>query len=121
MDLIESREDYLERILILEEEKGIVRSIDIAQSMNFSKASVSIAMKKLKDNGLILVDEKGHISLTDKGKEIAESTYSRHKVLSKLFIYFGVNKETAKKDACKVEHDISEDTFKAIQNFIQDK
>ncbi len=121
MDLIESREDYLERILILKEEKGIVRSIDIAQSMNFSKASVSIAMKKLRDNGLIIVDEKGHITLSKKGQEIAENTYSRHKVLSELFVYFGVDKETAKKDACKVEHDISEKTFKAIQKFINNK
>lgn len=118
MDLIESREDYLERILILSNEKEFVRAIDIALSMSFSKASVSIAMKKLRENELIDVDKKGHITLTKKGYEIASKTYERHEILAQLFISFGVDKETALKDACKVEHDISESTFNAIKKFV---
>lgn len=119
MDLIESREDYLERILILSKEKEFVRSIDIASSMSFSKASVSIAMKKLRENGLIEVVDNGHITLTEKGYEIASNTYERHQILSELFISFGVDKETALKDACKVEHDISPTTFAAIKKFVK--
>ncbi len=119
MDLIESREDYLERILILSKEKDFVRSIDIASSMSFSKASVSIAMKKLRESDLIDVDEKGHITLTEKGYEIASKTYERHQVLSDLFISLGVDKETALKDACKVEHDLSQTTFDAIKRFVK--
>ena len=116
MKLFESGEDYLERILILKERNGQVRSIDIVVDMGFSKPSVSVAMKKLKEGGFIEVDKNGYISLTDNGQQIAESVYERHQVLTKLFMSLGVDEETAMKDACKVEHDLSEKTFQAIKN-----
>ena len=116
MKLFESGEDYLERILILKERNGQVRSIDIVVDMGFSKPSVSVAMKKLKEGGFIEVDKNGYISLTDNGQQIAESVYERHQVLTKLFMSLGVDEETAMKDACKVEHDLSEETFQAIKN-----
>lgn len=115
MKIFESGEDYLERILVLSESKGNVRSIDIAIDMGFSKPSVSVAMKKLKENGLIYIDDNGFISLTDEGSEIANRIYERHKVLTKLFISLGVDEEIAMKDACKIEHDLSNETFEAIK------
>lgn len=119
MNIHESSEDYLERILILKEEKGHVRSIDIAESMNFSKPSVSVAMKKLRENGYILVDKEGFITLTEKGMQIANHTYEKHKLLSSLLVELGVSKDTAREDACKIEHDLSDETFKAIKNYIE--
>lgn len=119
MNIYESSEDYLERILILKEEKGHVRSIDIAESMNFSKPSVSVAMKKLRENGYILVDKEGFITLTEKGMQIANHTYAKHKLLSSLLVELGVSKDTARKDACKIEHDLSDETFKAIKNYVE--
>ena len=115
MKLFESGEDYLERILILKERNGQVRSIDIVNDMGFSKPSVSVAMKKLKESGYIEIDKNGYISLTDQGNEIATHVYERHQVLTKLFVSLGVDEETAMKDACKVEHDLSEETFQAIK------
>ena len=119
MQLFESGEDYLERILILKERNGQVRSIDIAIDMGFSKPSVSIAMKKLRENGYITIDENGLISLTKDGYEIASSIYERHQVLTELFVSLGVNEDIAKKDACKIEHDISEETFQAIKKTLK--
>ena len=119
MQLFESGEDYLERILILKERNGQVRSIDIAIDMGFSKPSVSIAMKKLRENGYITIDENGLISLTDDGYEIASCIYERHQVLTELFISLGVSEDIAKKDACKIEHDISEETFEAIKKTLR--
>ena len=116
MKLFESGEDYLERILILKERMGNVRSIDIVNDMGFSKPSVSVAMKKLKDGGYIEIDKNGYITLTDLGNEIASNVYERHQVLTKLFMSLGVDEQTAMKDACKVEHDLSEETFQAIKN-----
>ena len=116
MKLFESGEDYLERILILNERMGKVRSIDIVNDMGFSKPSVSVAMKKLKDGGYIEIDKNGYITLTDQGNEIASNVYERHQVLTKLFMSLGVDEQTAMKDACKVEHDLSEETFQAIKN-----
>ena len=116
MKLFESGEDYLERILILKERMGNVRSIDIVNDMGFSKPSVSVAMKKLKDGGYIKIDKNGYINLTDQGNEIASNVYERHQVLTKLFMSLGVDEQTAMKDACKVEHDLSEETFQAIKN-----
>ena len=116
MKLFESGEDYLERILILKERMGNVRSIDIVNDMGFSKPSVSVAMKKLKDGGYIEIDKNGYITLTDQGNEIASNVYERHQVLTKLFMSLGVDEQTAMKDACKVEHDLSEETFQAIKN-----
>ena len=119
MNIYESAEDYLERILILQEEKGEVRSIDIAHDMGFSKPSISVAMKKLKEAGLIDIDEHGFITLTKEGHVIADKVYERHKVLKKVLIDIGVDPKQAEKDACKVEHVISEETFEAIKKHIK--
>lgn len=113
----ESAEDYLERILILEEERGNndIRAVDIAKSFSYSKPSVSIAMKKLENGGYVELGSKQQLILTPKGREIAEKMYERHKILSKIFIDLGVDPETALRDACKIEHDLSEETFEAIK------
>jgi Mn-dependent DtxR family transcriptional regulator len=113
----ESAEDYLERILILEEERGNkeIRAVDIAKSFSYSKPSVSIAMKKLENGGYVELGPKQQLILTAKGREIAEKMYERHKILSKIFIDLGVDPETALRDACKIEHDLSEETFEAIK------
>ena len=116
MGLQESGEMYLETILILSEKKSYVRSIDIAEYMDYSKPSVSRAMGILKNGGYISVDDKGHISLTKSGKEIAEKIYERHTFLSTFLMKIGVSEETAIADACKIEHDISDETFNAIKN-----
>lgn len=118
MQVLESSEDYLERILILSQKLEKVREIDVVNDMGFSKPSVSIAMKKLKENGYINI-EGGALTLTTKGKEIAERIYERHQILTKAFIMLGVNEETASKDACKIEHDISEETFQKIKERVE--
>ena len=119
MNKLESKEDYLECILMLSEENMVVRAIDIAKKMNFSKPSVSIALKKLKSEGYILVDEKnGNISLTKKGELKALEIYERHKILTSALMMIGVSEKTAKEDACKIEHDISEETLNKIKEFI---
>lgn len=113
----ESAEDYLERILMLNEAGNKeVHAIDIATSMGFSKASVSIALKKLEEKGYVSVSPKQVLTLTDSGLKIASAIYERHKVLGHLFISLGVDEDTAYEDACKVEHDLSEKTFQAIKN-----
>ncbi len=114
----QSREDYLERILILRDRLGNVRSIDIANDMLFSKPSVSIAMKKLKDANLINVDKNGYITLTKEGEDIAKNLYERHQVLTKSLLILGVDEKNANTDACEIEHDISDATFKAIKEFV---
>lgn len=120
MDRYESSEDYLETIYMLHLESNLVRAIDVATKMNFSKASVSIAMKKLKNRNLIIVDgETGNIELTTSGKEIAKEMYERHNVLTNVLVSLGVPLEIARKDACKIEHDLSEETYLAIKNHIQ--
>ena len=119
MQIFESGEDYLERILILKETLGKVRSIDIVNDMNFSKPSVSIAMKKLKNANLIAIDEKGYITLTEEGNKIAERIYERHRILTCVLVDLGVDEEQAKKDACKIEHDLSDETFNAIKKYYQ--
>lgn len=118
MNIYKSSEDYLERILVLQKELGNVRSIDIANSMSFSKASVSVAMKKLRELGYIEVDEKGYISFTDEGLKIAENIYERHTILFNSLLKLGVSRETAYEDACKIEHELSEETFQALKNYI---
>ncbi len=118
MKLHESSEDYLERILMLEIANGKVKSIDIALDMNFSKPSVSIAMKKLKENNYITIDKKGYIHLTENGEKIAKAIYERHVLLTKALMYLGVDEETAKQDACKIEHDLSEESFQCIKKHI---
>ena len=115
MNIYESAEDYLEAILMLRERKGAVRSIDIANEKNFSKASVSIAMKKLRENGYIQVDKEGYITLQPAGEAIAQNIYERHRLLTEFFIHLGVSPAVAAADACKVEHDLSDETFQKIK------
>lgn len=115
MEIHQSAEDYLETILILKERSGQVRSIDIATEMNYTKPSISVAMKKLRENGYIQVDKDGFITLTKSGYAIASNIYNRHKVLTDFFISLGVNEKTADEDACKIEHDLSEETFAKIK------
>ncbi len=115
MILLESGEMYLETILVLQQRNSKVRSIDISEEMQFSKPSVSRAVKLLKTNGYINVDAGGYITFTDKGREIAEEIYDRHNVLTQCLISLGVPEETATKDACKIEHDISKETFSALK------
>lgn len=114
----ESSENYLEQILILSKKQINVRSIDIVNSMNFSKPSVSIAMKNLKQNDCINISDKGFITLTEKGYEIANKVYERHCLLTKTLIKLGVPEEIAAEDACRLEHDLSEESFNAIKNYI---
>ena len=120
MQIHESAEDYLENILIVSEEKGSVRSIDIVNKMNFSKPSVSVAMKRLREEGKITVDENGFITLTETGREIAETIYARHKFFTKLLMTMGVDAETAAEEACHMEHDISQDTFEKMRRFVDE-
>ena len=114
MNIYESGEDYLEQILMLLEQKGHARSIDIAAGLNVSKPSVSVAMKKLRENGYIRMGSDGMISLTDKGYAIARKIYDRHQALTKYLMQLGVPEAIAKEDACKIEHDLSEESFAAI-------
>lgn len=115
MHKTESAENYLETILVLSKKLPVVRSIDIATELNYSKPSVSIAMKNLRESGCIEVSSAGFITLTEKGLEIANSIYERHEVLSTVFISLGVTPEIAVADACKIEHQISEETFQALK------
>ena len=114
MNIYESAENYLEAILSLHERHGLVRSIDIANELHFSKPSVSVAMKKLRESGYIEMDKDGFISLLPSGEEIARRIYERHKLLTQFFIRLGVDPEVAAADACKVEHDLSEETFQKM-------
>ncbi len=115
MSLLESGENYLEAILMVSEKQKDVHAIDIVNELNFSKPSVSIMLKKLKDEGYIEIDEHSHITLTDKGMPIAEKIYERHKVLTQLLLDLGVSEEIAEDDACKIEHDLTPETFAAIK------
>ena len=114
MNIYESAEDYLEQILMLLEKKGHARSVDIDAVLNLSKPSVSVAMKKLKENGYISMSTDNLISLTDKGYAIARKIYNRHQALTKYLIQIGVPEGVAREDACKIEHDLSEESFAAI-------
>ena len=115
MNIRESAENYLETILIIQERNGSVRSIDIANELGFSKPSVSVAMKNLRENGYIIVDDNGFITLTESGFEIADRMYERHRIISQYFMLLGVDPDTAVKDACRIEHIISTDSFEAIK------
>ncbi len=117
MHIQESGEMYLETIFVLTSKKSAVRAIDICEHMGYSKPSVSRAMGILKKEALINVDESGHITLTDKGREIAESMYERHTIISRMLESLGVDSETATEDACRIEHCISEASFEAIKKF----
>lgn len=119
MKIHESAEDYLERILVLKKKNGKVISIDIANSMNYSKPSISRAMKILRENEYITFEENGEINLTEKGLNIAQKIYERHILLTNYFMALGIKEETARNDACKVEHDLSEETFNAIKAHVE--
>ena len=121
MVIRESAEDYLEAILIIGKEKGKVRSIDVAKYLGITKPSVSVAMKNLRNEGFIDVDEKGLLSLLPPGEEIANKTYEKHVTLRDMLISLGVNKETATLDACRMEHVISEESFKALKEHGKEK
>ena len=120
MTMQESGEMYLETILILSQERKVVRSIDICEYMGFSKPSISRAMSKLKEDHYIEMDKDNYITLTPSGLAIAEKIYERHNYLSKFFISLGVGEEAATADACKIEHDISDETFAAIKKYVAD-
>ena len=119
MQIHEAAEMYLETILVLQNRTGCVRSIDIANEMGYSKPTISVAMKQFREDGYILVDEKGVISLSDKGQKIAERVYDRHKSISAFLVAIGVSEETAAVDACKIEHDISDETFYCIKKHLK--
>ena len=115
----EAVENYLETIFMLGHGGNRVRSVDIANEMDYSKPTISVAMKNLRANGYISVDESGHITLTESGQGIAMKMYERHRLISDWLMYLGVSKETAVRDACKIEHDISEESFNALQRHIK--
>lgn len=115
MQIKESAENYLEQILIINNKKGYCRSIDICNEVGFSKPSVSVYMKNLREDGYISVDDSGNITLTEKGKEIADKIYDRHNVIAGFLMQLGTSEETAYKDSCKIEHDISEESFLLIK------
>lgn len=119
MQIHESAENYLETILILKKRLGQVRSIDIASELSFSKPSVSVAMKNLRTNGYISVDQDGYITLLEKGKEIAEKIYERHTLISDWLTTIGVDPQIAAEDACRIEHVISSETFEALKAHTQ--
>jgi len=114
MKIQKSAEDYLEAMLMLKEERGYIRSIDVAMKLGVTKPSVSYATKRLRENGYLTMDEDGQLHLTNLGLEIAQRMYERHQKLTELFIALGVDEKTAVEDACKIEHDISQQTFQAL-------
>lgn len=119
MQIKESAENYLETILVLSKKNSSVRSIDVANEMGFTKASISIAMKRLREDEYIVVENDGAIHLTDKGKDIAARVYERHQLIAKILITLGVNEETAYKDSCKIEHDLSKESFEKIKEYYE--
>lgn len=120
MRILESSEDYLEAMLMMKERHGYIRSIDIANELNVTKPSVSYATKRLRQNGYITMDQDGLITLTDTGMAIASRVYERHKTLCAFFMYLGVDEETAREDACKVEHDLSQTTYEAMKRHAEE-
>lgn len=115
MKIQESAENYLEAILVLGQQNGSVRSIDVASHLGFSKPSVSVAMKHFREEGYITVDEEGNLFLTDKGRSVAEKIYERHTIIAELLIRLGVDPDTAYEDSCKIEHDLSDSTFEKLK------
>lgn len=115
MAITEAVENYLETILILSKQQPDVHAIDICSYLGYSRPTVSIVLKKMKDDGLVLVDENNHITLTGKGRDVAEHVYDRHTVISEFFMLLGVGRDTASEDACKIEHDISDETFECLR------
>lgn len=121
MKITESMENYLETILVLSKKLPVVRSVDIAEELDFKKSSVSVAVKKLKENNQITVTKEGYIYLTDSGLEIAETIWERHKLISAWLISLGVDEKIAREDACRMEHVISAESFSAIKEYVADK
>lgn len=121
MKIKESAENYLETILMLAKRNGSVRSIDIVNKLDYTKPSISVAMKNLRENGYINMDSDGYITLTPKGYEIASTVYERHTLISDWLIALGVSEETAVDDACKIEHVISAQSFDAIKKHVKEK
>jgi len=119
MEILKSSEDYLEAMLVMKERHGYIRSIDIAEELSVTKPSVSYATKRLRENGYITMDKDGLITLTEKGMTIADRIYDRHKTLTTFLVQMGVSVETAALDACKLEHDMSDETFQAIRNRVK--
>ena len=120
MKIPESAENYLETILILSQNGGPVRSIDIVNELSYTKPSVSVAMKNLRTSGHIVMDQDGYITLTESGREIAQSMYDRHILISDWLIFLGVDRDIAVNDACQMEHDMSEKSFAAIRKHIEE-
>lgn len=120
MQYNKSSEDYLETILLLKEKLGEVRSIDIVNETGYTKPSISVAMKKLREQDYILMDSKGYISLTQKGRDLAENIYLKHRYLKQFFLEIGVDEKNATDDACKIEHEISDVSFQCIKNHVMD-
>lgn len=119
MKIQQSAEDYFETIYVLTKKKGSVRAIDIVNEMGFSKPTVSVALKKFRENGFVTVDADGRVELTEQGLRIAEKTYEKHLTLADALLKLGVSEEIAYQDACRIEHCISDETFSAIKNFLQ--
>ena len=120
MNRNESREDYLEAILVLSLKQESVKSIDIANHLSFSKPSVSVAMKKLREENLIVMEKDGSIILTDEGRNIADKTYEKHRVLTNFFISLGVEPALAEDEACSIEHILTDDTFARFKKYLED-
>ena len=121
MIIKESAENYLEAILMIKRKNGNVRSIDVATALGVSKPSVSVAMKRFREEGYITIDESGYILLTDSGLSVAENVYERHQIIAKALMAIGVSEETAYEDSCKIEHDISEETFDKLKEYLESK
>lgn len=120
MNIHESAEDYLEAILILRERQGAVRSIDVVRQLELTKPSVSVAMKRFRENGYIEMDADGFITLLPPGEEIAQRIYGRHKLLTRFLVRLGVSEAVAAADACKMEHDLSDETFEKIKAHVRE-
>ena len=121
MIIKESAENYLESIFMIKKEKGFARSIDVANDLGVSKPSVSVAMKHFREDGYITIDSEGNISLTEKGLLIAERIYERHQIIAKALMAIGVDETVAYEDSCKIEHDISQQTFEKLKAFLERK
>ena len=119
MEIQKSSEDYLETMLMMQQQHGYIRSIDVAEHLGVTKPSVTYATKRLRENGYILMDGDNLLSLTPAGEAIADRIYLRHTVLTQMFVALGVSEETARQDACKIEHDLSDETFEAIRRHLE--
>ena len=119
MRIHESGENYLEQILILSKQQSTVRAVDLCRALGFSRPTVSVMLKELRANGFVIADAAGGLALTASGKEVAQGMYERHCVVADLLISLGVSRETALEDACKIEHDLSEETFACIKKYCE--